>query len=156
MNDPGLGLSGMISGKHQLYLIGAFNDLKDYNGEVKSVLTKSELEQTSFLENHIFVYLRFVNYTATLNERSRRSAGGEREGEHRNFLLNYEKYGDQALHGIDLDKYKAIILQGHLWGLFDKTALDAFSPEGESEHINFNEYLEKPFQPKHKLYDSYT
>jgi len=153
MKDPGLELSGQISEKHQLYLIGAFNILEGYNKEkVESVLKESVLAQTSLLEKYIFDYLSFVNYLP-LSTVEVALPGARREGDHRNFLLNYEEYGDQALQGVDSTK-KQDILQEHLYGLFDKTAPEGFPPSlGESEYIDFSKYLEIPFNDEHPLYD---
>lgn len=152
LKDRGLELSGLISEKHQLYLIGAYNVLEARIREADEEVSSIPIEQLEFLEQFIGDYLSFINFLPLSTVEVGNVPGGRREGEHRNFLLEYEERGEGVLP-LESRHNKEKILREHIWGLYDPSAVRAFPPKlGQRENINFSEYLFIPFTKAHALY----
>ncbi len=152
MQDPGVELSGKIDEKHQVKLIGAYNLLNTANGKVEATTKAGGVEQMAFLEDYIHCYLRFVNFLPLSTISVGRLPNGRSEGQHRNFLLNYEEYGPEALPGYE-PAARRELLQEHLSGLFDQKALEDFPPLlGDREEIDFDEYFDEGFPKDHALF----
>ncbi|MCP2728023.1 hypothetical protein [Limnofasciculus baicalensis] len=152
MKDEGLDFSHKIDEKHQVYLVLAYNDLKEKNNLVDSQ-QKSDIDrQVNFLEEYIFTYLTFVNFLPLSTISIGSVPGGKKEGQHRTFLLKYEQLGEKVF-GNGSTENKQQILEQHLLGLFDKSGLNDFPPLlGAREEVNFKEYTGEDFTKEHGLF----
>jgi hypothetical protein len=152
MQSPQLEFAGVIDEKHQIFLVGAFNDAKKFVGKVDKVFKQDVAEKTSFLENFIAVYLHLLNVTPLATISKGGVPGGRREGMHRQFLKKYEADGD-AVFSPDQLAGKEKIITDHLIGMFDASGLNYFPPMlGQREKTKIGDYVEGGFEEGHELW----
>ena len=143
MQDEALQLSNVINEKHQIFLVGSYNVLKELNTQVAGQKDKMLDEQVNYLEEYVRNYLDFVNLLPLSTIEHGGIPGGKTEGRHRSFLLNYEQLGVRVFGNQAQEDHQAI-LQEHLMGLFDRSALKGFTtditkPDRIEKHVDFDQ-----------------
>ncbi len=152
MQDEGLDLSHRLSEKHQVFLVGAFNELAGFTMESSEFEEATVDDQAAFLESFVTAYLTFVNFLPLSTIETGSVPGGRAEGKHRTFLQNYELLGDKIFtKRSPTERQEA--LRAHLLGLFDAGGLKAFPPDliGR-EKVDFASYIRRPFDERHPLH----
>ncbi|GAB3794901.1 hypothetical protein GCM10028819_10010 [Spirosoma humi] len=138
-NNDALEYAGVINEKHQIFLIAAYNVLKNLISET-NFSDYNIGTQHAKIEKCISAYLNFLNLIPLSTVESGGLNGGRTEGLHRKFLQNYELYGDDVFG--KSKKSKAEILTDHLMGMFDIKGVQNFIPEVRDEVYNFSENVE--------------
>ncbi|PSL29135.1 hypothetical protein CLV42_107282 [Chitinophaga ginsengisoli] len=153
MKSPQLEFAGVIDEKHQIFLVGAFNNAKKFTGMVGEVFKQDIAKKTAFLEVFIAVYLHLLNVTPLATISKGGVPGGRQEGMHRQFLKKYETDGD-AVFSPDQLAGKENIITDHLIGMFDASGLAHFPPSlGQREKTTISEYVEGGFDEEHELWN---
>lgn len=151
LNDPSLDLVHQINEKHQIFLIGAYNDLNLHVGQLETYKKLDSMGKTQTLETMIKAYLTYMNFLPLSTVETGSVPGGRSEGKHRGFLNSYEEYGIQAIPSAQRGEAKALLLE-HLWGLYDPGAARAFPPSlGQREDTDYEKFV-GPFKADHPLH----
>jgi len=153
MKSPQLEFAGVIDEKHQIFLVGAFNDAKKFTGKVNEIFKEDIGTKTAFMETFIAVYLHLQNVTPLATVSKGGVPGGRTEGRHRQFLKKYEVDGDTVFSPDQLAGKEKIITD-HLIGMFDASGLAYFPPSlGQREKTDINKHVEGGFDDKHELWN---
>jgi hypothetical protein len=152
--NKALEYAGTISEKHQIFLVGGFNWLKQQIGTATgSIGGHDEKAMTDQLEALIHSYLNFVNLIPTSTIEVGRLPNGRSEGIHRTFLTRYEEEGDAVFTKKETAEERTGIILEHLSGMLDVGAVKDFPPVlGQREATDINSHVEGGYDSKHPLY----